>query len=59
MACVIGSGLPIGLEGPFIHQLKVDLSAIMARQLTRIPGFKHIDRRTKPLRMLFALLNLR
>jgi len=34
------SGLPLGLEGPFIH-----LSACFARQFTKIPLFKDIDRK--------------
>jgi len=34
------SGLPLGLEGPFIH-----LSACIARQFTRIPLFKELDRK--------------
>jgi len=36
---VLASGLPIGLEGPFIH-----ISAILARLATRIPAFQHLDR---------------
>jgi len=36
----LSSGLPIGLEGPFIH-----LSAIVARQLTRLSFFVHLDRK--------------
>jgi len=38
---VLASGLPIGLEGPFIH-----ISAILARLATRIPAFQHLDPNT-------------
>ena len=36
----LSSGVPIGLEGPFIH-----LSSIMARQLTKLKVFAHLDRK--------------
>lgn len=36
----LGSGLPIGIEGPFIH-----IAAICGRQITKIKMFSHIDRK--------------
>lgn len=36
----LSSGLPIGLEGPFIH-----ISSIMGRQLTKLSVFAHLDRK--------------
>ena len=40
LVCALGSGLPIGIEGPVIH-----ISAIIGRQLTKISMFQHIDRK--------------
>ena len=40
LAFSLSSGLPIGLEGPFIH-----LAAILGRQLTKLPFFRHLDRK--------------
>eukprot|EP01083_Nonionella_stella_P094739 265897_1 len=40
LTLVVSSGIPIGLEGPFIH-----LSSIMARQLTKLKLFAHLDRK--------------
>ena len=40
IVCALGSGLPIGIEGPFIH-----IAAIIGRQLTKFGWFKHIDRK--------------
>ena len=40
LTCSLSSGVPIGLEGPFIH-----LSSIMARQLTKLKVFAHLDRK--------------
>jgi len=40
LGLALGSGLPLGLEGPFIH-----VSAILARQFTQIKLFAHLDRK--------------
>eukprot|EP01083_Nonionella_stella_P086186 239262_1 len=40
LICALGSGLPIGIEGPVIH-----ISAIIGRQLTKISMFQHIERK--------------
>ena len=40
MTLSLSSGVPIGLEGPFIH-----LSSIMGRQLTKLSFFGHLDRK--------------
>jgi len=36
--CILSSGLPVGLEGPFIHSL-----AIIGRQLTKLEYFRALD----------------
>ena len=40
LTLALSSGVPIGLEGPFIH-----LSSIMGRQLTKFKIFEHLDRK--------------
>ena len=49
----LSTGLPIGLEGPFIH-----LSAILGRQLTKLSFFRHLDRKQVCLFVLYLILFL-